>query len=82
MSRIKIDLLLEDQQAGTITKTSHPWTVPQKLDWRLNQINSQLPLDYTLSSVIAHGGDGGCREDFGFGAQDNEEVPVNDPNGA
>jgi hypothetical protein len=32
------------------------WIVPETLDWRMRQMNSNLPLEYSLSSAVAHGG--------------------------
>lgn len=66
---LRIEINLSDiDELGHITKLSHPRAIPQKLDLRLQQINSQLPLTYQLSSAIAHGGDGGCTERFGDNA--------------
>jgi hypothetical protein len=46
----------------TTTKKSDPWHVPDQLNLGHRQANAALPLGYTLSSAIAHGGSGGRLE--------------------
>lgn len=46
----------------TTTKQLHPWHVPDQLNLGHRQANAALPLGYTLSSAIAHGGSGGRME--------------------
>jgi hypothetical protein len=54
VSRIKVDLYTA--VGGVKTKQGTPFTVPDVLDLRRHQTCQELPLGYTLSSAIAHGG--------------------------
>ncbi|KAH7073538.1 hypothetical protein BKA63DRAFT_575801 [Paraphoma chrysanthemicola] len=51
-----------DRFLNQTTKQLHPWDVPDQLNLGPRQANASLPLEYTLSSAIAHGGSGGRME--------------------
>ncbi|KAF2129191.1 hypothetical protein P153DRAFT_386373 [Dothidotthia symphoricarpi CBS 119687] len=63
--RIAVNIFGEDR-LGTGEKYLEPFDVPQQLDLTQRQVITTLPLTYTLSSAIAHGGDGGRTEVFGM----------------
>ncbi|KAF2033467.1 hypothetical protein EK21DRAFT_86263 [Setomelanomma holmii] len=66
-------------QLGQTTKQLDPWNVPDQLHLRFRQLNHSLPLTYTLSSAIAHGGNGGRMESGGIVVlPDGEEVEDED----
>ncbi|KAF1844712.1 uncharacterized protein K460DRAFT_404993 [Cucurbitaria berberidis CBS 394.84] len=58
--RIKVNL--NATLAGLLTKQGVPFDVPELLDLTQYQENGQLPLEYTLSSAISHGGLGVAQE--------------------
>lgn len=51
-----------DRFLNQTTKQLHPWHIPDQLNLGPRQANASLPLEYTLSSAIAHGGSGGRME--------------------
>jgi hypothetical protein len=54
VSRIRV--LITNTDGAQPTKNMTNWIVPESLSLRIRQINCELPLDYSLSSAIAHGG--------------------------
>jgi len=59
---LRIAVQLTDTIAGQLTKQLHPWDVPERLDLTQYQQNTELPLQYSLSSAIAHHGSNGNKE--------------------
>lgn len=56
---IRVNLLFAIQNSAVIMKVLTGWDVPDNLNLMAEQSNGSLPLDYSLTSAIAHGGDGG-----------------------
>ena len=88
--RIKVNLY--KQTAGRLIKQALPFDVPDRLVLTQHQENAWLPLEYTLSSAIAHAGLGGADDirfdmltpavssngSIGFNPVGDEEEPGNE----
>ncbi|KAF2826420.1 hypothetical protein CC86DRAFT_406693 [Ophiobolus disseminans] len=59
---LRIEVQLATTVAGQVMKQLHPWDVPELLDLTQYQLNAELPLQYNLSSAIAHAGSNGHQE--------------------
>jgi hypothetical protein len=82
---LRIRVNIADEAAdGTTTKYLNGWTVPMNLNLQGNQEIDELPLEYMLSSSIAHGEDrpglyeevGGVTVILPVGDDDLDDAPV------
>jgi hypothetical protein len=67
--------IFENDPTGSRSRIKNcaPFTIPEQLDLTPYQVNTNLPLTYTLSTAIAHGGAGGATEIWPEQVEEEEE---------